>query len=262
MKLTEILFRHYPTRSILVAALMITQSFLYNAIFFTSGLVLEYYFHVNPTNTGYYFFAFAAGNLAGPLLLGRLFDTVGRKPMIAGTYILAGVLLVAYMADVLAPSFGGQKNFTQAVKAVAYAYTAAWVGGVGFVVPGLRWLILLAGGIYSIYLLHLGLPYTMKCPPEKAWRYTAVTILAAVIVRWLVGIVAVDIGGVGYAGYGPRAVSSSGIFEPASPGGKLERWPQSAWRHPTDAGECAGGGAQRTPYRSIAEDERRLAALP
>ena len=180
------------------------------------------------------------------------------------TYVLslAGVLLVAYMADVLAPSFGGQKNFTQAVKAVAYAYTAAWVGGVGFVVPGLRWLILLAGGIYSIYLLHLGLPYTMKCPPEKAWRYTAVTILAAVIVRWLVGIVAVDIGGVGYAGYGPRAVSSSGIFEPASPGGKLERWPQSAWRHPTDAGECAGGGAQRTPYRSIAEDERRLAALP
>jgi MFS family permease len=94
VKLTEVLFRHYPTRSILVAALMITQSFLYNAIFFTSGLVLEYYFHVNPTNTGYYFFAFAAGNLAGPLLLGRLFDTVGRKKMISSTYILAGLLLI------------------------------------------------------------------------------------------------------------------------------------------------------------------------
>ena len=73
---------------------MITQSFLYNAIFFTSGLVLEFYFHVNPTDTGYYFFAFAAGNLAGPLLLGRLFDTVGRKKMISGTYILAGLLLI------------------------------------------------------------------------------------------------------------------------------------------------------------------------
>ena len=94
VKLTEVLFRHYPTRSILVAALMITQSFLYNAIFFTSGLVLEYYFHVNPTDTGYYFFAFAAGNLAGPLLLGHLFDTVGRKKMISGTYILAGLLLI------------------------------------------------------------------------------------------------------------------------------------------------------------------------
>jgi MFS family permease len=94
LRLTEVLFHHYPTRSILVAALMITQSFLYNAIFFTSGLVLEYFFHVPPTNTGYYFFAFAAGNLAGPLTLGRLFDTVGRKKMISSTYILAGALLI------------------------------------------------------------------------------------------------------------------------------------------------------------------------
>jgi MFS family permease len=94
LALLKVLFQHYPTRSILVAALMITQSFLYNAIFFTSGLVLEFYFGVKATDTGYYFFAFAAGNLLGPLLLGRLFDTVGRKKMIAGTYILAGALLI------------------------------------------------------------------------------------------------------------------------------------------------------------------------
>jgi MFS family permease len=92
--LLKVLFQHYPGRSTLVAALMITQSFLYNAIFFTSGLVLEYYFHVKATDTGYYFFAFAAGNLAGPLLLGHLFDTVGRKKMISSTYILAGLLLI------------------------------------------------------------------------------------------------------------------------------------------------------------------------
>jgi MFS family permease len=94
LELVRTLFQHYPTRSILVAALMITQSFLYNAIFFTSGLVLEYYFHVAPTDTGYYFFAFAAGNLAGPLTLGHLFDTIGRKKMISSTYILAGLLLI------------------------------------------------------------------------------------------------------------------------------------------------------------------------
>src|SRR6185437_9766933 len=88
------LFRVYPGRSVLVAALMITQSFLYNAIFFTSSLVLEYFFHVRPTNTSYYFFAFAAGNLAGPLTIGRLFDTIGRKKMISGTYITAGALLM------------------------------------------------------------------------------------------------------------------------------------------------------------------------
>jgi MFS family permease len=93
LALLKVLFRHYPSRSVLVAALMITQSFLYNAIFFTYGLVLEFYFHVKPTNVSYYFFAFAVGNLLGPLTLGRLFDTIGRKKMIAGTYILAGVLL-------------------------------------------------------------------------------------------------------------------------------------------------------------------------
>jgi MFS family permease len=91
--LLAILFRRYPTRSVLVAALMITQSFLYNAIFFTYGLVLEFFFHVKATDTAYYFFAFAVGNLAGPLTLGRLFDTVGRRQMIAGTYITAGILL-------------------------------------------------------------------------------------------------------------------------------------------------------------------------
>jgi MFS family permease len=91
--LLRALFRQYPQRSVLVAALMITQSFLYNAIFFTYGLVLEFYFHVKATDTAYYFFAFAAGNLAGPLTLGRLFDTIGRKKMISGTYITAGVLL-------------------------------------------------------------------------------------------------------------------------------------------------------------------------
>jgi MFS family permease len=94
LHLVKVLFQQYPSRSVLVAALMITQSFLYNAIFFTYGLVLEFYFHVKATDTSYYFFAFAVGNLAGPLTIGRLFDTVGRKKMIAGTYILAGVLLV------------------------------------------------------------------------------------------------------------------------------------------------------------------------
>jgi MFS family permease len=92
--LLRTLFRVYPGRSVLVAALMITQSFLYNAIFFTSSLVLEFYFHVKPTNTSYYFFAFAAGNLLGPLTIGHLFDTIGRKKMISGTYITAGALLI------------------------------------------------------------------------------------------------------------------------------------------------------------------------
>jgi MFS family permease len=94
LALLRVLFVHYPSRSVLGAALMITQSFLYNAIFFTYGLVLQFFFHVKPTDTGYYFLAFAAGNLLGPLTIGHLFDTIGRRKMISGTYLLSGVLLI------------------------------------------------------------------------------------------------------------------------------------------------------------------------
>jgi MFS family permease len=94
LALVRTLFRSYPDRSVLGAALMITQSFLYNAIFFTYGLVLTFFFHVKPTDTGYYFLAFAVGNLAGPLTIGRLFDTIGRKKMISSTYLISGVLLI------------------------------------------------------------------------------------------------------------------------------------------------------------------------
>jgi MFS family permease len=94
LALLRVLFAHYPRRAVLGAALMITQSFLYNAIFFTYGLVLEFFFHVDPKDTGYYFLAFAVGNLAGPLTIGRLFDTIGRRKMISGTYLIAGILLV------------------------------------------------------------------------------------------------------------------------------------------------------------------------
>jgi MFS family permease len=92
--LLHALFKQYPGRSTLTAALMITQSFLYNAIFFTYGLVLEFFFHVKDNDVPYYFFAFAAGNLLGPLTIGRLFDSIGRRRMISGTYILSGLLLI------------------------------------------------------------------------------------------------------------------------------------------------------------------------
>jgi MFS family permease len=94
LPLLKTLFQHYPSRSIYGATLMITQSFLYNAIFFTYGLVLQFFFHVSPGNTPYYFMAFCAGNLLGPLTIGRLFDSLGRRKMIAGTYLLSGILLI------------------------------------------------------------------------------------------------------------------------------------------------------------------------
>ena len=93
LALVRVLFRQYPSRSVLGGTLMITQSFLYNSIFFTYTLVLTKFFDVSATSAPLFLLAFAVGNLAGPLTIGRLFDTIGRKKMIAGTYVLAGVLL-------------------------------------------------------------------------------------------------------------------------------------------------------------------------
>ena len=93
LSLLHVVFKQYPTRAILGASLMITQSFLYNAIFFTYAIVLTKFYHVPATTVPIYGLAFAVGNLLGPLVLGHLFDTLGRKKMIAGTYLLSGVLL-------------------------------------------------------------------------------------------------------------------------------------------------------------------------
>ncbi len=91
--LTRVLFREYPRRAVLGASLMISQSFLYNAIFFTYTLVLGKFYGVPSEVAPLFLFAFAIGNLLGPLTIGHLFDTIGRKVMISGTYIVSGVLL-------------------------------------------------------------------------------------------------------------------------------------------------------------------------
>ncbi len=95
LSLVRVLFKEYPGRSTLGATLMITQSFLYNAIFFTYTLVLTTFYGVNKADAPLYLIAFAVGNLIGPLTIGHLFDSVGRRKMISGTYILSGVLLAA-----------------------------------------------------------------------------------------------------------------------------------------------------------------------
>ena len=93
LRFLRLVFHTYPKRAILGASLMITQSFLYNAIFFTYALVLTEFYDVSATRVPLYGLAFSVGNLLGPLALGRLFDSVGRKKMISGTYILSGFLL-------------------------------------------------------------------------------------------------------------------------------------------------------------------------
>jgi MFS family permease len=87
------MFRMYPKRTILGLTLMGSQAFLYNAIFFTYALVLTKFYNIDPSHVPYYIFPFAIGNVLGPWLLGRFFDTIGRVPMISGCYFISGALL-------------------------------------------------------------------------------------------------------------------------------------------------------------------------
>jgi hypothetical protein len=102
---------------------------------------------------------------------------------------LALTYVVALIVDALAPTFGGQKDPVQALKTVAYAWTAGWVGGIAVIIPWLGWLVALASLIYGIYLLYLGLPHTMRCPAEKAAGYTAVTVIVSIVLSWIVALI-------------------------------------------------------------------------
>ncbi|MGW6974833.1 MFS transporter [Streptomyces sp. NPDC054952] len=92
-EIARTVFRSYPRRAVLGLSLFVGQAFLYNAITFGFGTILVRFFDVSSSVTGYYFAVIAFGNFLGPLFLGRFFDTIGRRPMIAGTYVLSGLLL-------------------------------------------------------------------------------------------------------------------------------------------------------------------------
>jgi MFS family permease len=113
-ELVAVLVRRYPRRVVLGLSLMGAQAFLYNAIFFTYALVLVRYYGVQEGQVGWFLVPFAAGNFLGPLLLGPLFDQVGRRRMITITYALSGMLIIAtgllFRADLL----------------TAYTQTLAW----------------------------------------------------------------------------------------------------------------------------------------
>jgi len=94
-EIVKLLVFRYRRRTVLGLVLMAAQAFFYNAIFFTYALVLTRFFSVADEKVGYYIFPFAIGNFLGPLVLGRLFDVVGRRAMIALTYAISGIALFA-----------------------------------------------------------------------------------------------------------------------------------------------------------------------
>jgi Yip1 domain len=139
---------------------------------------------------------------------------------------LVSVALFALVINLLATNFGATKNQVQAFKTAVYASTAAWIAAVGGLLGfSLSALLMLAGGIYSIYLLYLALPHTMKAPPEKATTYTVVIIIAVVVISIVLGAVGGALGMAGgMAGWGAvrGAQNDVQVFDRDSALGRLE----------------------------------------
>ncbi len=175
------LYRKHRRRTFVGLTLMASQAFFYNAIFFTYALVLTDFYGIRADHVGWYLLPFAIGNFLGPVMLGRFFDTVGRRPMIALTYALSGVLLAVtgYLFAIGALSATGQtiawtvifffasaaassayltvsETFPLEIRALAIAFFYAVGTGVGGVVgPGLFGMLIETGSRVSLALGYL-----------------------------------------------------------------------------------------------------------
>jgi hypothetical protein len=152
--------------------------------------------------------------LIGAVVFGYGFFGVTYKPPIMSavtsavvTYLLtlAGVYVLALIINALAPTFGGEKNQIQAFKVAAYSGTASWLAGVFNLIPMLAILGLL--GLYSLFLLYRGLPKLMKTPEDKALPYTALVIVAAIVLALVVGAITAPLMAMGR---GPLGVGGGG----------------------------------------------------
>ena len=109
-----------------------------------------------------------------------------RAAIAAYINALIGVAVLAMIVDVLAPSFGGAKDYVRSLKLVAYSFTSVWVAQIALIVPVLGWLIVLAGAIYGFYLFFLGAPLLGRCSVEKAVPYTIVVVLCAIVLSIII----------------------------------------------------------------------------
>jgi MFS family permease len=191
------LFSTYRQRSLVGLALMAAQAFFYNAIFFTYALVLTDFFGIASNQVGWYILPFAAGNFLGPLLLGHLFDTLGRRAMIALTYGLSGILLtlfgylfaigvlsaqtqtIAWMVIFFFASPAASaayltvsETFPLEVRALAIALFYAVGTGIGGVAgPALFGVLIDSGSRYSVFAGYLFGSGLMIAAALIAWRY-------------------------------------------------------------------------------------------
>jgi len=175
------------------------------------------------------------GFIGGSLVGYGAFGVSFRTPIVAGLsiaifgYVMSfvSIIIVSQIINALAPTFGAQKNLPQATKVAVYAFTAAWIGGIFTILPAMSILGVLTS-LYSIYLLYLGLPLLMKNPEDKSIGYTAVVVIAAIVVSIIIGAIAAAVGGLTgasrgmFGDIGSSRSASSVTIDPDSKLGKLE----------------------------------------
>lgn len=175
------------------------------------------------------------GFIGGSLVGYGAFGVSFRTPIVAGLsiaifgYVMSfiSIIIVSQIINALAPTFGAQKDLPQATKVAVYAFTAAWIGGIFTILPAMSILGILTS-LYSIYLLYLGLPLLMKNPEDKSIGYTAVVVIATIVVSIIIGVIAAAVGGLtgasrGMLGdIGSSRSASNVTIDPDSKLGKLE----------------------------------------
>jgi len=159
---------------------------------------------VQSLYVGYIMILAAIGPLA-IIIRGLSFGSALGLPYAIGMYLLSlvAVSIVALIVDLLAPTFGGQRDYVASLKLVAYAYTAVWIAGIFRLIPAVGGIIGLLAGIYSLYTFYLGAAPVKKCPAEKAVGYTIIVLICNVVLFWLLGLMVLPmmVGG-GIAGLG------------------------------------------------------------
>ena len=193
----HVLFRQHHRRTLVGLSLMAAQAFFYNAIFFTYALILTDFFGVPAGKVGWYLVPFAVGNFLGPVLIGRFFDSYGRRPMIAMTYVLSGVLLVLtgllfeqqligatamtmcwmvifFFASAAASSayLTVSETFPLEIRALAIAFFYAVGTGIGGIAaPSLFGVLIDTGSRFSVFGGYLLGSILMILAGGVAWRW-------------------------------------------------------------------------------------------
>ncbi|MDR2811192.1 MAG: YIP1 family protein [Tannerellaceae bacterium] len=112
-----------------------------------------------------------------------------RQAIVQYVVMLGGTYITAFIINALAENFGAKKDFDRAFSLTAYAYTPMFVAGVFYLLPSLSWLASLAGGLYSLYLLYIGLQPMMKVPADRQTTYFVISLIATVVVSGILSVV-------------------------------------------------------------------------